>query len=98
MIAFTWHHFIIVNQSEPFWLARLPMTKAAVRCMDTITDYVAKKFNHNIAQFIVAGASKRGWTTWTTGAVDTRVIAIIPIVMGVSDGSSRLDLISVQTH
>jgi len=29
----------------------------------------------------VAGASKRGWTTWTTGAVDPRVIAIVPIVM-----------------
>jgi PhoPQ-activated pathogenicity-related protein len=27
MIAFTWNHFIMVNQSEPFWLARLPMTK-----------------------------------------------------------------------
>ena len=35
MIAFTWNHFIMVNQSEPFWLARLPMTKVhqlAVLC------------------------------------------------------------------
>ena len=24
---------------------------------------------------------QRGWTTWTTGAVDKRVIGIIPIVM-----------------
>lgn len=30
---------------------------------------------------MVAGASKRGWTTWTTAAVDKRVFAAIPIVM-----------------
>ena len=50
--------------------------------MDTVTDYVSRKFKLKIGNFIVAGASKRGWTTWTTAAVDTRVIAAIPIVMG----------------
>ncbi len=97
----TWYHFVNINASEPFWLARLPMTKvsaragsfmkfvlslnfkqSAVRAMDTITDYIYKKNGNNITEFIVAGASKRGWTTWTTGAVDSRVIAIIPVVMG----------------
>jgi PhoPQ-activated pathogenicity-related protein len=32
MVAFTWHHFIVVNQSQPFWLARLPMTKVFACC------------------------------------------------------------------
>ena len=27
MIAWTWHHYVTINSSEPFWLARLPMTK-----------------------------------------------------------------------
>jgi len=30
---------------------------------------------------MVAGASKRGWTTWLVGAVDKRVIAMCPLVM-----------------
>ena len=35
----------------------------------------------NPTQFIVAGGSKRGWTTWMVGAVDPRVMAIIPVLM-----------------
>ena len=85
LIAWCWHHFIMINSSEPFWLPRLPMVKAAVRTMDTIQTYVAQKFGHNIEKFVVAGASKRGWTTWLTGAVDTRVVGIIPIVMDALD-------------
>jgi len=37
--------------------------------------------NTVVNQFIVAGASKRGWTTWLVGATDKRVIAIVPIVL-----------------
>ena len=31
----------------------------------------------------MAGGSKRGWTTWLTGAVDKRVVAIVPAVIDV---------------
>ena len=34
-----------------------------------------------VTQFVVGGASKRGWTTWTTGVGDMRVAAIVPVVM-----------------
>lgn len=41
---------------------------------------VQPQTNITIDDFVVSGASKRGWTTWLTGAVDSRVKAISPIV------------------
>ncbi|XP_025106923.1 autocrine proliferation repressor protein A-like isoform X2 [Pomacea canaliculata] len=81
IIAWTWYQFISHNASAE-WLIRLPMTKAAVRAMDTIAAFT-KLLNPSvdINKFLVCGESKRGWTTWTTGAVDKRVVAIVPMVM-----------------
>eukprot|EP01092_Planopodium_desertum_P012918 TRINITY_DN6130_c0_g1_i1.p1 TRINITY_DN6130_c0_g1~~TRINITY_DN6130_c0_g1_i1.p1 ORF type:complete len:326 (-),score=58.91 TRINITY_DN6130_c0_g1_i1:59-1036(-) len=60
----------------------MPMTKAAVKAMDAIQEYMKGVTpTIPITGFMVAGASKRGWTTWTTGAVDSRVFAIAPLVM-----------------
>ena len=56
------------------------MTKAAVKAMDAVTEFTAPK-GGKITRYMVAGASKRGWTTWTTAAVDKRVFAAVPIVM-----------------
>jgi PhoPQ-activated pathogenicity-related protein len=80
MIAWTWQHFI-EHPDEPEWLARLPMTKAMVRGMDTLAAFVKEFVGNDVEQFIIAGASKRGWTTWTTGAVDKRIKAMVPLVM-----------------
>jgi PhoPQ-activated pathogenicity-related protein len=56
------------------------MTKSAVRAMDTITAVIAQN-GAKVDRFVVMGGSKRGWTTWTTGAVDKRVVAIVPAVI-----------------
>ena len=80
VIAWTWKTFV-ENPEDPTILLRLPMTKAAVKAMDTAVDFAAKNNYGNIKKFVVAGASKRGWTTWTTAAVDKRVYAAVPIVM-----------------
>jgi PhoPQ-activated pathogenicity-related protein len=81
LIAYGWDQFLRGGREE--WLARLPMTKSAVRAMDTITDFFAKpeQGGLRIDRFVVSGGSKRGWTTWTTAVVDTRVVAIAPLVI-----------------
>ncbi|MBV6433152.1 MAG: hypothetical protein IANPNBLG_03323 [Bryobacteraceae bacterium] len=78
IIAFGWAKYL--NGGPDIWLARLPMTKSAARAMDTITD-VMKAQGAVVDRFVVSGGSKRGWTTWTTAAVDSRVVAIVPAVI-----------------
>src|SRR5205807_10289514 len=81
LIAYTWDKFL--RTQDPKWPARLPMTKAAVRAMDAVTSFCGSPEGGavKIDGFVVAGGSKRGWTTWTTAAVDKRVVAIIPLVI-----------------
>jgi PhoPQ-activated pathogenicity-related protein len=80
-IAYTWNHYL--RSGDDRWPARLPMTKSAVRAMDAITAFTRASDGggHAVTRFVVSGGSKRGWTTWTTAAVDTRVIAIAPAVI-----------------
>lgn len=83
IIAYTWEKYMKTGNEElPL---RLPMTKAAVRAMDTITAVAASteggKPSAKVEKFIVSGGSKRGWTTWTTAIADDRVVAILPAVI-----------------
>ncbi len=65
------------------WLVRLAMVKGGVRAMDAVQEFMASEAGGRVRidQFIVAGGSKRGWTTWLVGIVDPRVMAIVPIVI-----------------
>lgn len=83
LIAYTWDKFLRTGDER--WPARLPMTKSAVRAMDAVTSFCATPEGGGVKidGFVVAGGSKRGWTTWTTAAVDKRVVAIVPIVIDV---------------
>jgi PhoPQ-activated pathogenicity-related protein len=81
IIAYTWKKYFETGDDR--WPARLPMTKAAVRTMDAVTAFLKSPEGGGVTvdRYVVAGGSKRGWTTWTAGAVDQRVAAIIPAVI-----------------
>lgn len=83
IISYGWRKFLEggAKDEDAIWLARFPMTKAAKLAMDAMTAVVKDKYNKDLKTFVVGGASKRGWTTWTTAAVDDRVVAIIPVVI-----------------
>ena len=81
LIAYTWDQYLRTGDER--WPARLPMTKSAVRAMDTVTSFCASEKGGKVTvnKFVVAGGSKRGWTTWATAIVDDRVAAIAPMVI-----------------
>ena len=77
LIAYTFQKFM--ETGDQTWPLLLPMTKSVTAAMDAVQDY-SKSTDAPIEKFIVGGASKRGWTTWLTGAEDKRVIGIVPMV------------------
>lgn len=90
IIAYTYDKFmksVDAGHPDSTWPLLLPMTKSAIRAMDTVQSYLsdAHQGQEVVDQFVVAGGSKRGWTTWLTGSADPlhRVAGIIPMVIDV---------------
>lgn len=85
LIGYAWSQFL--ETGDATWLPRLPMVKSVIRAMDCMQalgpSLESKKFS--IDKFVIAGASKRGWTTWMAGPTDDRIEAIIPIVIDVAN-------------
>jgi PhoPQ-activated pathogenicity-related protein len=91
IIAYSWEKYL--KTGDETWPLRLPMTKAALRALDTVTAFCgsAERGSVKVDRFVVAGGSKRGWTTWTTAAVDDRVVAIIPAVIDCLNTEKSMD-------
>lgn len=79
IISLTLHNYR--NDKDYTWPLLFPMVKSAIRAMDAVQEFSKETLHHNIKHFLVSGASKRGWTTWLTGASDKRVEAIAPMVI-----------------
>jgi PhoPQ-activated pathogenicity-related protein len=59
--------------------------------MDAMQSIVHERWGASIESFTVSGASKRGWTTWLTAAVDKRVMAIAPMVIDVLNMRAQME-------
>ncbi|MBI2432663.1 MAG: PKD domain-containing protein [Candidatus Hydrogenedentes bacterium] len=73
------------GHADTTWPVHLAMTRAAVRAMDAVQEFMENRADRPVIlnDFVVTGASKRGWATWLAGATDQRVKAIMPIVIDV---------------
>lgn len=84
------HTFVEYSRTgDPSWPLLLPMVKAAVEAMTSAAAAARDAWGMVIKGFVVAGASKRGWTTWLTAAVDERVRGAMPMV---------IDMLSLERH
>ena len=88
-IAVTYRQFLdevpfLDDPSDTEWPLLLPMVKSTVRAMDASQQFLATQ-GVTVNDFVIAGASKRGWTTWLTAATDPgqRVVGIMPLVIDV---------------
>lgn len=71
-----------VADQDTTWPLLFPMAKSALRAIDTTVAVVKQEHDRTVDHFVVSGASKRGWTTWLTGASqDPRVCGIAPVVI-----------------
>ena len=90
LIAYTFDQYL--QTGEPDWPLLLPMVKSASRAMDAVQRLAREQWGLAIARFTVTGASKRGWTSWLTAAVDPRVAGVAPMVIDMLNMRAQIEL------
>ena len=88
LIAETFVRFLRTGEED--WPLLLPMTKSVTRAMDALQALSRERLGEEIGQFVLSGASKRGWTAWLAAAVDPRVAGVVPRVIDMLDVPAQL--------
>lgn len=90
LISYTLNKFR--KDKDYSWPLLFPMTKTAYKAMDVVQEFASQQLDRQVNRFLVSGASKRGWTSWLTGALqDPRVEAIAPMVIDMLNMPVTLD-------
>jgi PhoPQ-activated pathogenicity-related protein len=80
LIVYTWQKYL--ETGDESWPLHFPMAKAVIKSMDAIQAFGKETGSLDITEFMITGASKRGWTTWLSAASrDSRIKAIAPMVI-----------------
>lgn len=87
LIAHTFVEF--AKTGDATWPLLLPMVKSAVTAMTAAQATAADRWGLGVDGFVTTGASKRGWTTWLSAAMDERVKGLVPMV---------IDMLSLEQH
>ncbi len=63
------------------WAIMAPMTKAVVRGMDVIQEFLQQRYpgRQVVKEFVLTGHSKRGHIVWLAAALDDRVVGVAPV-------------------
>lgn len=89
LIAYTWQKFI--ETGDETWPLHFPMAKAVIKAMDAIQAFTKQNGDPSVDNFLITGASKRGWTTWLAGASqDPRIKAIAPMVIDTLNAAEQM--------
>ena len=64
------------NSGDATWPLLFPMVTSVVRGIDTLQETLRQPH----LRVVLIGASKRGWTTYLSAAVERRIIGIVPAV------------------
>ena len=83
ILAYTYKMVMADPWQHAYLAGHLPMAKAIIKAMDAGQEILQQEYNIKLKSYILSGASKRGWAVWLAALEDSRVEAIVPIVIDI---------------